>query len=86
MEDGAIVRRWIRGKSDIQFQHTENRYEIEIDGEIVASETIKQSPALRWYTQGQAQQLCETAGFKVVHIYDGFESIGGYIPRSLLRS
>ena len=31
LDDGAIVRRWIRGKSDDQLQHTENRYEIEID-------------------------------------------------------
>jgi ubiquinone/menaquinone biosynthesis C-methylase UbiE len=71
--DGAIVRRWIRGKSDTQLQHTENRYEIEIEGEIVASETINQSPALRWYTQNQARQLCETAGFEVVQIYNSFE-------------
>jgi ubiquinone/menaquinone biosynthesis C-methylase UbiE len=72
-DDGAVVRRWIRGKSDTQFQDTENRYEIEIEGEIVASETIKQSPALRWYTPEQAKQLCETAGLKVVQLYSGFE-------------
>ena len=72
-DDGAIIRRWIRGKSDTQLQHTENRYEIEVGGKIVISETITQSPALRWYTQNQAQQLYETAGFKVIQIYNGFE-------------
>jgi ubiquinone/menaquinone biosynthesis C-methylase UbiE len=72
VEDGAIIRRWIRGASVDQLQHTENRYEVEIDGKIVTSETIRQSPALRWYSQDQAQQICETAGFNVVQMYDGF--------------
>jgi ubiquinone/menaquinone biosynthesis C-methylase UbiE len=71
-DDGAIIRRWIRGKTADQLQHTENRYEVEIDGKIVASETIRQSPALRWYSQEQAQHLLETAGLKVVQMYDRF--------------
>lgn len=77
-DDGAIIRRWTRGKTVDQLQHTEDRYEIEMDGKIVASETMRQSPALRWYSQDQAQHLLETAGLKVVQMYDRF----AFIPAS----
>ena len=72
-EDGAILRNWIRGHWDkrTQLQHTENRYEVELQGEIVKSETIKHSPALRWYTQSQAKILFESVGFKLSQIYKG---------------
>jgi ubiquinone/menaquinone biosynthesis C-methylase UbiE len=73
-EDYSIVRHWIRGQWDTstQLQHTENRYAIERNGEIVASETIYQSPALRWYTQHQATVLYSQAGFENIQIYKAF--------------
>jgi hypothetical protein len=63
--DGALIRRWWRCWYDIpeRLQHTEDRYEIIVDGEIVASETYVRSPALTWYPPEEALTLLEEAGF-----------------------
>ena len=63
--DGALVRRWWRCWYDTpqRLQHTEDRYEIVVDGEIVASETYVRSPALTWYPPAEALALLEEAGF-----------------------
>ena len=72
--DGAIVRRWSRSTIDLvnQLEHTEDRYEVIVDGEVVTSESLSRSPATRIYTQAQAAELCETAGFTNVRVYSGF--------------
>ena len=63
--DGALVRRWWRCWYDIpeRLQHTEDRYEIIVDGEIIASETYVRSPALTWFPPAEALTLLEEAGF-----------------------
>lgn len=63
--DGALVRRWWRCWYDVpeRLQHTEDRYEIIVDGEIVASETYVRSPALTWFPPAEALALLQDAGF-----------------------
>jgi SAM-dependent methyltransferase len=63
--DGALVRRWWRCWYDIprRLQHTEDRYEIIVDGEIVRSETYVRSPALTWFPPAEALAMLEEAGF-----------------------
>lgn len=67
--DGALVRRWWRCWYDVpeRLQHTEDRYEIIVDGEIVASETYVRSPALTWFSPTEALAMLEEAGFVNVH-------------------
>ena len=72
-EDGALVQFYIRGRNDLetQLQHNESRYEITLDGEVIASEFHRQSPATRWYSQSQALKLYETAGFINTQMFKG---------------
>jgi hypothetical protein len=67
--DGALIRRWWRGWYDApeRLQHTEDRYEIIVDGEIVASDTYVRSPALTWFPPAEALVLLKEAGFVDVH-------------------
>jgi ubiquinone/menaquinone biosynthesis C-methylase UbiE len=64
-EDGATIRRWSRSRIDRinDLEHTEDRYEIILNGEIVASESRSRSPATLGYTQAQAIQFYTEAGF-----------------------
>jgi SAM-dependent methyltransferase len=73
-EDGATVRRWLRSRFDpeTQLEHTEDRYELIVDGEVVRSEYDERSPATREYTLDQATQLYEHAGLTDVHATSGF--------------
>jgi SAM-dependent methyltransferase len=73
-EDGAMVRRWSRARYDVegQLQHTEDRYEITLNGRVIASESHQRSPATRWYTQDQALRLYREAGFTGLKLYSGF--------------
>ncbi|MCH8066122.1 MAG: class I SAM-dependent methyltransferase [Chloroflexi bacterium] len=73
-EDGSTVRRWTRARydSEAQLEHTEDRYEIIVDGEIVETEKHSRSPSARWYTQDQSRALYEEAGFVDVLLYSGF--------------
>lgn len=73
-EDGALVRRWSRVRFDLenQLEHTEDRYEISLNGETLASEYHQRSPATRWYTQAQARRLYEEAGFTDIQMFGEF--------------
>ncbi|MBI5289349.1 MAG: class I SAM-dependent methyltransferase, partial [Chloroflexi bacterium] len=73
-KDGATIRRWIRTRYDHerQLQHEENRYEVLVVGEVVATELHQRSPAVRWYSQAQAADLVEGAGFTDVRMTSGF--------------
>ncbi|HET6595879.1 MAG TPA: class I SAM-dependent methyltransferase [Anaerolineales bacterium] len=73
-EDGATIRRWslIRFDPETDLEHTIDRYEIMRDGQVVASEEHRQSPATRSYTQEQAVALYETAGFKDIQVLREF--------------
>jgi len=68
------VRRWAieRYTPDSQLWHTEDRYEVVRDGEVVATEVHRQSPAGRWYSQAQAAQLYRDEGFMDVRLLRGF--------------
>jgi SAM-dependent methyltransferase len=72
-EDGALIRRHIRTRNDAvtQLQDTENRFEVIVDGEIVASEIHTVAPATRWYNQSQALALFQKAGFTDAEIFKG---------------
>lgn len=72
--DGALIRRWSRARYDLQEQleHTETRYEISLDGEVIQSEYHSRSPATCWYTQSQARDLYHQAGFAGLRLYSEF--------------
>ena len=72
--DGAIVRRWSRSRFDLvnQLEHTEDRYDVIVNGEVVESESRSRSPATRGYTQEQAVKLYEAAGFTNMRVCRGF--------------
>jgi ubiquinone/menaquinone biosynthesis C-methylase UbiE len=74
-EDGAIVRSWTREwrEPDKQWWHAEERFEVEVNGEIVAREEHRRSPEGRWYTQAQAIELYQEVGFTGIQVLDGFE-------------
>ena len=76
-ETGLTYHRWASDWFDLekQLEHTENRYDVLQDGEIIASETHVRSPATRWYTQQQAEQLYRDAGFTHLQIFRGFEHV-----------
>jgi ubiquinone/menaquinone biosynthesis C-methylase UbiE len=73
-EDGVTVRRWQYSRFDPEtdLEHTIDRYEIIQDGQVMASEEHKQSPATRSYTQSQAIALYEEAGFKDIQVFHEF--------------
>lgn len=73
-EDGAIVRHWTRETRDPEQQlwNAESRFEVELDGKIVATEEQQRRPEGRWYTQDEAAALFRSAGFGEVHVYEGF--------------
>ncbi len=73
-EDGAIIRRWSRSVFDHanQLEDTEDRYEVIVDGVVVASEQRSRPRATRGYTQAQAIALLQEAGFADVHLTSGF--------------
>ena len=70
-EDGSTVQRWTRARydSEAQLEHTEDRYEIIVGGEIVETEKHSRSPSARWYTQEQSRALFEEEGFVDVFLY-----------------
>jgi ubiquinone/menaquinone biosynthesis C-methylase UbiE len=79
-EDGALVRRWSRSHYDPahQLEHTQDRYQVLRDGEVVQEESHERSPATRGYSQAQARQLYAAAGFNQLQVLDGF----GWTPAS----
>jgi ubiquinone/menaquinone biosynthesis C-methylase UbiE len=72
-EDSALAQFYIRGRNDAetQLQHNESRYEVTLDGEVIASEFHQRSPATRWYTQSQAVDMFVAAGFKDMKLFRG---------------
>ncbi len=64
-EDGLLVRRWSRATYDDarKLEHTEDRYELLRDGDVIATEEHSRSPATCWYSQAEAGDLYRDAGF-----------------------
>jgi SAM-dependent methyltransferase len=73
-ENGALVRRWTRSTYDVaaQLEHTEDRFEVVLDGQVVRTEHHRRSPATRWYTHAQVEALYARAGFVDVRLLHGF--------------
>jgi hypothetical protein len=73
-EDGATIRRWssVRFEPETDLEHTVDRYEIIRDGQVMASEEHRQSPATRSYTQEQAVKLYQEAGFTNIQVLREF--------------
>jgi SAM-dependent methyltransferase len=73
--DGATVRRWFRCRYDPhkRLQHTEDRYEVVLDGQIVQSESYISSPFLTWYSLAQALDLLRSNGFVDVRAHSDFK-------------
>jgi len=72
--DGGVVRHWSRSTFDVihQVEHTEDRYEVIRNDEVVETERQVRSPATRWYTQPQVVELYAAAGFTQVQLVRGF--------------
>lgn len=74
-QDGATVRRWSRSRHDVtaQLEHSWDRFEVVVEGEVVASEECARSP-MRWYSQTQAAGMYDSAGFVAVEVLEGFST------------
>lgn len=72
--DGVTFRRVARARfsPESECEHTEDLYQMIVDGEVVAEEAHRRSPATRSYTQVQARALFERAGFENVRLYSEF--------------
>jgi ubiquinone/menaquinone biosynthesis C-methylase UbiE len=72
--DGVIVRRISRSRYDppAQLEHTEDVYQLLKEGEVIDEEHYRRSPATRWYTLDQAEDLYREVGFSQVHFYSNF--------------
>ena len=73
-EDGALVRRSAHSRYEPEtgYEHTEDLYQIIVDGRVVAEEQHRRSPATRSYTQAQARSLFTRAGFEEVSLFSEF--------------
>ncbi len=73
-EDGAILRRWSRSTYDLvnNLEHTEHRYDLIRNGEVVVSQRFTRSPGTRGYTQAQARQIFVEAGFTNIRLTSAF--------------
>lgn len=72
--DGALLQRMGRVRYDLQTEceDTEDLYQVIVDGETVAAETHRRSPANRSYTQEQARALFVECGLVDVKVFSGF--------------
>lgn len=73
-EDGKIVRRQERSMYDpeTQLRHTENRFELLENDQVVYREDHRRSPELRNYTLTQISTMLEQAGFGQIQAVSGF--------------
>lgn len=75
--DGATIRRWSRAVYDpvAEVEHTEDRYEVVINGQIVDAEHHQRPFATRNYTAQQAQNVYTEAGLVEIELYEDFSWI-----------
>jgi len=73
-KDGARVRSWTHEwvEPDCQLWHAEQRFEVELGGEIIAREEHRRSPEGRWYSQDQVRRLYQQAGLIDIRLFQGF--------------
>lgn len=74
--DGATVRSWTREwhEPDQQLWHSEQRFEVELDGVVIEREHHRRSPEGRWYSHEQAAALLRSAGLDQVQLFGGFST------------
>jgi hypothetical protein len=72
-EDGALLHRMgrLRYEPESECEHTEDVYQIIVDGVVVAVEHHRRSPAHRSYRQEQARTLFMEAGLGDVRLFSG---------------
>jgi SAM-dependent methyltransferase len=75
-DDGILVRRWARASYDpaAQLEHTEDRYELVRDGEVITSEVYRRSPATRGYALDQISGMLVETGYVNIRAVSGFTS------------
>ena len=75
-DDGARVRWWQKSWFDVanQLEHTQDRYEVLLHGEIVTTEQYVQSPAACWYSREQALALFQEAGLVDVRLVETLDA------------
>ena len=75
--DGALLHRMGRVWFDPRdgCEHTEDLYQVVVDGEMVAAEHHRRSPASRSYTQAEAHALFARAGFREIAVRRGFTAM-----------
>jgi ubiquinone/menaquinone biosynthesis C-methylase UbiE len=68
-EDDVTVKKWWRSIFDWEtnLQHTEDRYELVQNDEVIYSELHTWSPATRNYNQAKIKDMLVDAGFETVH-------------------
>lgn len=73
-EDGVKFRRVARSRFDpaSECEHTEDRYQKIIAGQVVLEEHYQRSPATRSYSQSQAKALFESAGLQEIQLLHEF--------------
>jgi len=74
--DGATVQQWFRCQFDIpaHLQNTEYRHDVLKDGQLIQSETYRNSPDLTWYLVSEVIELVASAGFTNVRADKDFTS------------
>jgi SAM-dependent methyltransferase len=72
--DGVTFRRVARSCFDPNdgCEHTEDLYQKIVNGQVIAEEQHRRSPATRSYMQAQARELFERARFSNVQLYPEF--------------
>ena len=72
--DGASVRSWGREwcVPEQQLWHAEQRFEVELNGQIIQTDLQRRSPEGRWYSQAQALELFRDAGFTNIRLFHEF--------------
>jgi len=72
--DGALVRSWTREwrEPERQWWHTEQRFEVVLNGKVIENEFQRRSPEGRWYSQAEAQQMFRDVGFTKIQCLHDF--------------
>lgn len=75
-DDGARIRSWTRERHhpDAQVWDAEQRFEVILDGDSVATEHHHKTPEGRWYTQAQAVDLYRSAGLVDIEVTSEFSA------------
>ena len=75
-EDGKTIRRQERSMYDpaTQLRHTENRYELLENDQVIYSEDHRRSPELRNYTITQLNEMLDQAGYIEIQAVSGYST------------